>query len=130
MSTGNPDNFFETNTKEGVFQFTLVALPKSCPVSQAIDGVQIHGVSKIRPLGNVGSPITARAGHRIVRPRTTPSMDDELLTTGQAAQRLGISTSSFYSWLGCRTPEHSHYRVNQSPSITFKVEPRRREDSH
>ena len=26
-------------------------------------------------------------------------MDDELLTTGQAAQRLGISTSSFYSWL-------------------------------
>lgn len=26
-------------------------------------------------------------------------MDDELLTTGQAAQRLGITTASFYSWL-------------------------------
>lgn len=26
-------------------------------------------------------------------------MDEELLTTGQAAQRLGISRASFYSWL-------------------------------
>lgn len=26
-------------------------------------------------------------------------MDDELLTTGQAAQRLGIATTSLYDWL-------------------------------
>ena len=61
----------------GVSILSLVALAEILSgFPRAIDGVQIHGVSKTPAAGQCPArPMTARAGHRIVRPRNAPLCD-------------------------------------------------------
>ena len=100
---GNPDGSSgNQHHRGGPVHLSLLALAEILSgFPRAFDGVQIHGVSKTPAAGQCPARPMQPAPGIDLPGRTTPlfAMDDELLTTGQAAQRLGISTASLYSWL-------------------------------